>query len=80
MFSREECWYQEGRCYGYFGLFQNLLRIPFVIILGHTVPELTTLFFSIAAGITFSHAKDGPDTRTTESVSNTPSGVTSHYL
>jgi hypothetical protein len=53
-----ECWYQDGQCYGYFGLFPSLLRIPFVFILGPTVPELTALFISIAAGITLWAALD----------------------
>ena len=35
-----------------------MLRIPFVIILGPTVPESTALFISIAASITFWAALD----------------------
>ena len=53
-----ECFYHDGQCDGYFGLFPSLLRIPFVIILGPTVRESTALFISIAASITFWAALD----------------------
>jgi hypothetical protein len=53
-----ECYYHAGRCFGYYGIFPSLLRIPFLLILGPTVHESTAVFLSIAAGISFWAAVD----------------------
>ena len=46
-----ECFYVDGKCTGYYGIFPSLLRIPFVLVFGATIPELNALFISVAAGI-----------------------------
>lgn len=46
-----ECFFVDGKCTGYYGIFPSLLRIPFVLVFGATIPELNAVFISIAAGI-----------------------------
>jgi hypothetical protein len=46
-----ECFYIDGKCTGYYGIFPSLLRIPFVLVFGGAIPELNAVFISIAAGI-----------------------------
>jgi hypothetical protein len=46
-----ECFYIDGKCTGYYGVFPSLLRMPFVLIFGGEIPELNAVFISIAAGV-----------------------------
>ena len=43
-----ECFFKDGRCYGYFGLTPSLLRIPFLPILDLVGNGLTPVFLSVA--------------------------------
>ena len=53
-----ECFFSDGRCYGYFGITPSLIRIPMVPVLGIEGSEMTTLFLSVAAGIALWAALD----------------------
>lgn len=53
-----ECFFEDGKCYGYFGLVPSLARIPLVMVLGVKQSEMTALFLAIAAGLAIWAALD----------------------
>ncbi len=54
----DECWYIEGRCFGYFGLTPSLLRIPILLVVGDTTMSLAPIMIPLAAGIAFGSSLD----------------------
>jgi hypothetical protein len=53
-----ECFFSDGKCYGYFGITPSLIRIPMVPVLGIEGSEMTALFLAVAAGIALWAALD----------------------
>lgn len=46
-----ECFIVAGKCYGYFGIFPSLIRLPFFLILRSTQYSLAPVSIALAAGI-----------------------------
>lgn len=46
-----ECFFRDGKCYGYFGIMPSLLRVPLLAVFGSHVKEYAALFISVACGI-----------------------------
>ena len=46
-----ECIFRDGKCFGYFGIFPSIVRLPFILLFGSSIPESTAFFVSLAAGI-----------------------------
>lgn len=53
-----ECFFEDGKCFGYFGLTPSIARIPLVVMLGVEQSEMTALFLAIAAGVAIWAALD----------------------
>lgn len=53
-----ECFFSDGKCFGYFGITPSLIRIPMVPVLGIEGSEMTALFLAVAAGIALWAALD----------------------
>lgn len=46
-----ECFFIDEKCMGYYGIFPSLLRLPFVVVFGSSIPEFNSIFISMAAGL-----------------------------
>lgn len=44
-----ECWIRAGKCFGYFGIFPSLIRLPFLLVLRSTSVSLSPLMIGIAS-------------------------------
>ena len=53
-----ECFWVDGRCYGYFGLTPSLLRVPLLLLFGTFSASLANLMIPLAAGIALFAALD----------------------
>ncbi len=53
-----ECWYNAGKCYGYFGLTPSLLRIPILLVIGSTTQSFAIFMIPLAAGLAFGASLD----------------------
>ncbi len=53
-----ECWYNAGKCYGYFGLTPSLLRIPILLVIGPTTQSFDIFMIPLAAGLAFGASLD----------------------
>ncbi len=53
-----ECWYNAGKCYGYFGLTPSLLRIPILLVIGPTTQSFAIFMIPLAAGLVFGASLD----------------------
>lgn len=50
-FTDGECFYRDGMCHGYFGVFPSLVRLPFFLIFRSTEISLAPVSIALAAGI-----------------------------
>ena len=46
-----ECFNIDGKCYGYFGIFPSIVRVPLVLIFGNSIPEFNSVFISLSAAL-----------------------------
>lgn len=46
-----ECFYVDGKCLGYFGIFPSLVRLPFFLLLRSTDHTLAPVSIALAAGV-----------------------------
>ena len=53
-----ECWYNAGRCYGYFGLTPSLLRLPILLMVGSTTQSFAVFMIPLATGLAFGASLD----------------------
>lgn len=54
----DECFFVEGRCYGYFGLPPSIVRLPLVVLFGVEHSEMTAVFLAVGAGVALWAALD----------------------
>lgn len=55
---RGECWYSGGECFGYFGVFPSVIRLPFVILLGNDNNGYTPVFLTAGIGVSYWFSMD----------------------
>ena len=53
-----ECFYNSGQCYGYFGLTPSLLRVPILLVIGSTTQSFAIFMIPLAAGLAFGASLD----------------------
>ena len=53
-----ECFYNSGQCYGYFGLTPSLLRVPILLVIGPTTQSFAIFMIPLAAGLAFGASLD----------------------
>ena len=57
-FFVSECYYNSGKCYGYFGLTPSLLRVPILLVIGLTTQSFAIFMIPLAAGLAFGASLD----------------------
>ena len=55
---RGECVYSGGECFGYFGVFPSIIRLPFVVLLGNDNSGYTPAFLTAAVGVSYWFSMD----------------------
>ena len=53
-----ECFYNSGKCYGYFGLTPSLLRVPILLVIGPTTQSFAIFMIPLAAGLALGASLD----------------------
>ena len=53
-----ECYYNGGKCYGYFGLTPSLLRVPILLVIGPTTQSFAIFMIPLAAGVALGASLD----------------------
>ena len=57
-FFSSECFYNSGKCFGYFGLTPSLLRVPILLVIGPTTQSFDIFMIPLAAGLAFGASLD----------------------